>query len=111
MVYSIGSLWNTNVLFLFRQVGPGAPGKLVTSRKVATVNEDILTRADPGFEQQNGTENNPELTSDTDTTVTWTQNQQKLLEVALQQYPKTTPDRWTCIARCVPGMTKVRMNK
>uniref|UniRef100_A0A6I8N5H4 DnaJ homolog subfamily C member 1 n=1 Tax=Ornithorhynchus anatinus TaxID=9258 RepID=A0A6I8N5H4_ORNAN len=36
----------------------------------------------------------------------WTQNQQKLLEVALQQYPKGTPERWDRIARCVPDRTK-----
>ncbi|NWS67711.1 DNJC1 protein, partial [Crotophaga sulcirostris] len=36
----------------------------------------------------------------------WTQNQQKLLEMALQQYPKGTSDRWDKIAKCVPGKTK-----
>ncbi|NXN99952.1 DNJC1 protein, partial [Rhinopomastus cyanomelas] len=36
----------------------------------------------------------------------WTQNQQKLLETALQQYPKGTLDRWDKIARCVPGRSK-----
>ncbi|NXD71904.1 DNJC1 protein, partial [Eolophus roseicapillus] len=36
----------------------------------------------------------------------WTQNQQKLLEMALQQYPKGTPDRWDKIAKCVPGKNK-----
>ncbi|EDO46242.1 predicted protein, partial [Nematostella vectensis] len=41
-----------------------------------------------------------------DEATTWSQAQQKLLEIALQQFPKTTPDRWTCIARAVPGMTK-----
>lgn len=38
----------------------------------------------------------------------WTQNQQKLLELALQQYPKGNPERWDKIAKCVPGKTKVR---
>ena len=37
----------------------------------------------------------------------WTQNQQKRLELALQQFPRTVADRWTCIARAVPGKTKV----
>lgn len=37
----------------------------------------------------------------------WTQNQQKLLEMALQQYPKGTSDRWDKIAKCVPGKNKV----
>ncbi|KAL9967016.1 hypothetical protein ACROYT_G025171 [Oculina patagonica] len=36
----------------------------------------------------------------------WSQNQQKQLEVALQQFPKTVADRWTCIAQAVPGKTK-----
>ncbi|NXG79864.1 DNJC1 protein, partial [Baryphthengus martii] len=36
----------------------------------------------------------------------WTQNQQKLLEMALQQYPKGTSDRWDKIAKCVPGKSK-----
>ena len=37
----------------------------------------------------------------------WSQNQQKQLELALQQFPKTVADRWTCIAQAVPGKTKV----
>ncbi|XP_038654032.1 dnaJ homolog subfamily C member 1 isoform X2 [Scyliorhinus canicula] len=36
----------------------------------------------------------------------WNQNQQKLLELALQQYPKGTSERWDKIAKCVPGKTK-----
>ncbi|KAM4688542.1 dnaJ homolog subfamily C member 1 [Discoglossus pictus] len=36
----------------------------------------------------------------------WSQNQQKLLELALQQYPKGTAERWDKIAKCVPGKTK-----
>ncbi|XP_062983786.1 dnaJ homolog subfamily C member 1 [Elgaria multicarinata webbii] len=36
----------------------------------------------------------------------WTQNQQKLLEVALQQYPKGTLERWDKIAKYVPGKSK-----
>ncbi|XP_074049075.1 dnaJ homolog subfamily C member 1 [Macrotis lagotis] len=36
----------------------------------------------------------------------WTQNQQKLLELALQQYPKGTSDRWDKIAKCVPDRSK-----
>ncbi|MBN3318787.1 DNJC1 protein, partial [Atractosteus spatula] len=37
----------------------------------------------------------------------WTQNQQKLLELALQQYPRGTTERWDKIAKVVPGKTKV----
>ncbi|XP_051007230.1 dnaJ homolog subfamily C member 1 [Acomys russatus] len=36
----------------------------------------------------------------------WTQSQQKLLELALQQYPKGASDRWDKIARCVPSKSK-----
>lgn len=38
----------------------------------------------------------------------WTQNQQKLLELALQQYPKGTAERWDKIAKYVPGKSKVQ---
>lgn len=36
----------------------------------------------------------------------WTQNQQRLLELALQQFPRGTQERWTRIAAVVPGRTK-----
>ncbi|XP_046884268.1 dnaJ homolog subfamily C member 1 isoform X1 [Hypomesus transpacificus] len=36
----------------------------------------------------------------------WTQNQQKLLELALQQYPRGTSERWDKIAMVVPGKRK-----
>ncbi|XP_006141688.1 dnaJ homolog subfamily C member 1, partial [Tupaia chinensis] len=36
----------------------------------------------------------------------WTQSQQKLLELALQQYPKGSSDRWDKIAKCVPTKSK-----
>lgn len=39
----------------------------------------------------------------------WTQNQQKLLELALQQFPRGTTERWDKIAMVVPGKTKVRL--
>lgn len=45
------------------------------------------------------------IARDSDSAV-WSQNQQKQLEIALQQYPKTVADRWTCIAQTVPGKTK-----
>ncbi len=37
----------------------------------------------------------------------WTQNQQRLLELALQQCPRGTTERWDKIAKMVPGKTKV----
>ncbi|XP_066508510.1 dnaJ homolog subfamily C member 1-like [Hoplias malabaricus] len=36
----------------------------------------------------------------------WTQNQQKLLELALQQFPRGTAERWDRIAKVVPGKSK-----
>ncbi len=44
-------------------------------------------------------------------TVVWTQNQQKLLELALQQFPRGTTERWDRIAKVVPGKTKVRTER
>uniref|UniRef100_A0A4W3GSJ1 DnaJ homolog subfamily C member 1 n=1 Tax=Callorhinchus milii TaxID=7868 RepID=A0A4W3GSJ1_CALMI len=46
------------------------------------------------------------LRSSEETTEVWNQNQQKLLELALQQHPKGTAERWDKIAKCVPGKTK-----
>lgn len=37
----------------------------------------------------------------------WSQVQQKCLEAAIKQFPKSTADRWTCIARAVPEKKKV----
>ncbi|XP_026998660.2 dnaJ homolog subfamily C member 1 [Tachysurus fulvidraco] len=36
----------------------------------------------------------------------WTQSQQRLLELALQQYPRGTVERWDRIAKVVPGKSK-----
>ncbi|XP_051943946.1 dnaJ homolog subfamily C member 1 [Hippocampus zosterae] len=36
----------------------------------------------------------------------WTQNQQKLLELALQQFPRGSAERWDRIAKVVPGKSK-----
>ena len=41
----------------------------------------------------------------------WTQNQQKLLELALQQFPRGTAERWDRIAKVVPGKNKVRTGR
>jgi hypothetical protein len=37
----------------------------------------------------------------------WTQQQQRQLELALNQFPKGTADRWDRIAEVIPGKTKV----
>lgn len=37
----------------------------------------------------------------------WSQNDQKLLEEALQKYPRGTEERWEQISLCIPGKSKV----
>ncbi|XP_070566702.1 dnaJ homolog subfamily C member 1-like [Ptychodera flava] len=37
---------------------------------------------------------------------TWSQEQQKMLELSLKKYPKTTPERWDKITAEIPGKTK-----
>jgi len=60
-------------------------------------------------EEKKNTEEEDNKTSNADDF--WTQIQQKCLETAIQQFPKTTSERWTCIARAVPGKTKVSKTK
>ena len=38
----------------------------------------------------------------------WTQRQQKILEKAMQAFPRGLDDRWDKIADAVPGKTKVK---
>ncbi|PIK53855.1 putative dnaJ-like subfamily C member 1 [Apostichopus japonicus] len=47
-----------------------------------------------------------ELVFDGVESCSWTQRQQKVLEKALQVYPKGTPERWDKIASSVPGKKK-----
>ncbi|XP_030055292.1 dnaJ homolog subfamily C member 1 [Microcaecilia unicolor] len=80
--------------------------------------EDVETKyrgrrqKDFGSTEQNEEEeedNGDDITKKTKTRLSeefWTQNQQKLLEMALQQYPKGTSERWDKIAKCVPGKSK-----
>uniref|UniRef100_UPI0037E9A373 dnaJ homolog subfamily C member 1 n=1 Tax=Semicossyphus pulcher TaxID=241346 RepID=UPI0037E9A373 len=53
-------------------------------------------------EEEAGTQENKEKADP----AVWTQNQQKLLELALQQFPRGTAERWDRIAKVVPGKTK-----
>ncbi|KAK2896184.1 dnaJ homolog subfamily C member 1 [Channa argus] len=48
----------------------------------------------------------PQENRDKANPISWTQNQQKLLELALQQFPRGTAERWDRIAKVVPGKTK-----
>ncbi|XP_053186312.1 dnaJ homolog subfamily C member 1 isoform X1 [Scomber japonicus] len=54
---------------------------------------------DPTVEEEEQEEQQEELSS-------WTQSQQKLLELALQQFPRGTAERWDRIAKVVPSKTK-----
>ena len=45
-------------------------------------------------------------TERTDDTVTWTSQEQKLLEAALKNYPPDTDKRWERISEAVPGKSK-----
>nr|XP_040028323.1 dnaJ homolog subfamily C member 1 [Gasterosteus aculeatus aculeatus] len=60
---------------------------------------------DPAVEEEEVEAEPQENREKVDPTV-WTQNQQKLLELALQQFPRGTSDRWDCIAKVVPDKTK-----
>ncbi|XP_023696989.1 dnaJ homolog subfamily C member 1 [Paramormyrops kingsleyae] len=82
-----------------RLAAPGGDDKARTRRQRdfdpnATVDDDSADERKPGGGRPMGPE---EL---------WTQNQQKLLEQALQQYPRGTSERWDKIAKVVPGKTK-----
>lgn len=62
---------------------------------------------DPAAEEEvEGQENKEKVDS-----AAWTQNQQKLLELALQQFPRGMAERWDRIAKVVPGKTKVSADK
>ncbi|KAM9844872.1 dnaJ homolog subfamily C member 1 [Aulostomus maculatus] len=58
---------------------------------------------DPVAEQE---EAEPQENRERSDIAAWTQNQQKLLELALQQFPRGTAERWDRIAKVVPGKTK-----
>ena len=55
--------------------------------------------------EQKLTVDNTKVDSDS---LVWSQNQQKILEWALTQYPKGTSERWEKIAEHIPGKTKVK---
>lgn len=59
---------------------------------------------DPTAVEEEGAE--PQENREKADPVVWTQSQQKLLELALQQFPRGTAERWDRIAKVVPGKTK-----
>ena len=79
-----------------------------TAKKVADrpVNTTSVVRDDSNKTSEQSDGVTKESVTGNDSTA-WSQSQQKQLEIALQQFPKTVADRWTCIAQAVPGKTKV----
>lgn len=69
----------------------------VSQVSVPSVLRDRTSEQSDGVTKKNVTD---------DDSTAWSQNQQKQLEIALQQFPKTVADRWTCIAQAVPDKTK-----
>jgi len=60
-------------------------------------------------QQQSETKQNgiaPAPTTNGVASKTWTKEEQALLEQAMKTYPTTTPDRWDCIAACIPNRSK-----
>nr|XP_023866005.1 dnaJ homolog subfamily C member 1 isoform X2 [Salvelinus alpinus] len=67
---------------------------------------DSAAAEDSGEEQSPPPSSVPQPSKEKATDDVWTQNQQKLLELALQQYPRGTTERWDWIAKVVPGKRK-----
>jgi len=65
----------------------------------ASVENGEASHANGGEVKENGEKEEDKAQS-------WSQVQQKCLETAIAQFPKSTTDRWTCIARMVPGKNK-----
>ena len=82
-----------------KQTAKNAADRPVSQVSVPSVERDKTSENSDGVTKKNVTDDDSAL---------WSQNQQKQLEIALQQFPKTVADRWTCIAQAVPGKTKVR---
>ncbi|XP_061549118.1 dnaJ homolog subfamily C member 1 isoform X1 [Phycodurus eques] len=75
----------------------GGGGGRLRSRRQKDFNPDEVDEEEAAAVQEN--KNKAEV-------VVWTQNQQKLLELALQQFPRGSGERWDRIAKVVPGKSK-----
>ncbi|EDV97673.1 dnaJ homolog subfamily C member 2 [Drosophila grimshawi] len=62
--------------------------------------------ATPAAAAAAATPTTPAPTSNGVASKTWTKEEQALLEQAIKTYPTTTPDRWDCIAACIPNRSK-----
>ncbi|XP_076326282.1 dnaJ homolog subfamily C member 1 [Tachypleus tridentatus] len=79
-----------------RQRRPAKPKK--TAERTLMITQQIQEKSTKG----KAVSNSGSLNIDD----TWSQHQQKALELALQQFPKGTEERWDRIAVSVPGKTK-----
>ena len=79
-----------------------------TEEQPPTESKEESNTNDEGSQITSTTESNDSTKESEKPVDIWTQVQQKCLENALAQIPKNRTDRWTHIARAVPGKTKVR---
>ncbi|XP_061696317.1 dnaJ homolog subfamily C member 1 [Syngnathoides biaculeatus] len=77
----------------------GGDGGRLRSRRQKDFNPDELDEEEGAAAAAQENKNKPEV-------AVWTQNQQKLLELALQQFPRGSGERWDRIAKVVPGKSK-----
>ena len=91
-------------------ISSGQPQKLKQSQKSEDQKAVTLGASAQGNTQQAGEQkvvvDNTKIESGS---LVWSQNQQKILEWTLTQYPKGTSERWDKIAEHIPGKTKVRI--
>ncbi len=106
---------STNVLAL-NSVGITGHGDDISMKKGKNISSDITERIDyvSNCESANTKQSKEqdkklvvENTKVDDSSLVWSQNQQKILEWALTQYPKGTSERWEKIAEHIPGKNKV----
>ncbi|KAK2505359.1 hypothetical protein MC885_002413 [Smutsia gigantea] len=88
------------------------PARLPEAAPTAEPQERVRGRRQRDFDMAEQNESSGEESQKKERTAApeepWTQNQQKLLELALQQHPRGSPDRWDKIARGVPSRSKPR---
>ncbi|XP_077579930.1 dnaJ homolog subfamily C member 1 [Stigmatopora nigra] len=109
---------NTGLVKLSELKGPSVPvgdGEQEAKRKNKKCATDsveggtLRCRRQKDFDPDEADEDEPpgrEQEKDKSEVAPWTQNQQKLLEMALQQFPRGSPERWDRIAKVVPGKSK-----
>eukprot|EP00063_Salmo_salar_P068984 XP_014043819.1 PREDICTED: dnaJ homolog subfamily C member 1-like isoform X1 [Salmo salar] len=92
-----------------KKTGGGGAGVEAKGHRQRDFDSTAAAEKDSEEEQSPPPSSVPQPSKEKATAVTddvWTQNQQKLLELALQQYPRGTTERWDWIAKVVPGKRK-----